>query len=428
MKRKTALISAFCILISVLPLTGCWDYRGLNELSVVTGFAVDFNQETEAEGEFDDTSELKFQLTFEVLDFMDVDPMMPLPVGTQLLVTHGATIAEAVHNASNQLHNSMYLGNAAVALVSRAVAEEVGLDPLLEYLLRSRDARNTLKVVVTATDTAAELLGVTPSNMGGGNEDLDENGENEEDDGGEPEEGGGKTVGMVSTALSEALSGHQRGTQHNIDARTTFEIYNIISTGTSDLALPFVGQSDAEDRPFQMEGLALFTGERMTGTLAESDMPLYRLAASGLHGGQSFALEMPDTNGNSGRVVLLNRQSRPHITFDREQGNLHFHLNISMRADIISIPPHWNRLDSVTVRQIEQAASAEISAQVAEFLNRLHEEQRDIIGLAETIRNRDFRLWDELAQEGGRGWLAESEMTVRAQVEIHNTGMIGEFQ
>jgi len=169
--------------------------------------------------------------------------------------------------------------------------------------------------------------------------------------------------------------------------------------------------SEVEDIPFQLDGLALFTGDRMTGTLPEDDMSAYLLAGASLRD-RAFPMEL-----DGARAVLAVRRSRARRDFDLENGRLQFFLQIRVTADIAQLPEGWDEMDRETIRRLEAEAARALSKEVLTLIERLQDEGRDVFGLAETIWNREPALWRGIAGDW-RAWLRASEIHAQIEVEI----------
>jgi len=371
----------------MLLLTGCWDYRGLGEQTVVTGIAVDLGEEGRG-----------YSLTFEIVDLSGGEGGQ---FGSILLTVEGETLGEAVYDAYARLHSHVSFGVVDVVIVGRRVAKEVGLEPLVDYLIRDRDTRNSLRMVVAGTETAGELLDPAAE-------------EGEEADG--PGQSGGPRQ-PLSKVLGEALSPQRRGEASSAtEARALYEIYHILQRGTSDLALPIVRLSEAEDIPFALDGLALFHGGRMVGTLEEADMPVYLLATTDLRD-RVFPVEVQGERG-----VMAVRRSQAGVNFALGEGGLRFFLDIRVTADALQLPEGWAEVDAEMVRRLEAGAEETLSREVLELVRPLLKEGHDVFGFAEAVRNRDPRLWEQIEGDW-RAWLRESEIEPRIEVRIRDSGM-----
>jgi len=382
-RRGSRLFFAMLIIafLSVLILTGCWDYRGLEEQTVVVGIAVDLGEEGRG-----------FTLTFEIVDLQGGEGGQ---FGSVLLTTRGETLVEAVYNAYVKLHSHVHLGVVDVVIVSRHLVEQVGLTPLVDYLIRDKNARNSLYLVVAGTETARELF--IPAEEGEGGEEQS------------PAQDQGQRM-LLSKILGESLSPRRRGASSATDARALYEVYHILNRGTSDLTLPIVGPSEAEDIPFQLDGLALFEGDRMSGALKEADMSVYLLAATGVRG-RVFPVEVEGQ-----RAVIAVRSSRAEVDFAPEGDALRFFLDIRVTADLIQPPEGFGEPDQVMLRRMEAEAERALAEEITELAGRLRDEGQDILGLAEAVRNRDPRLWERIAGDW-RARLQASEIEVWVRVE-----------
>jgi len=317
--------------------------------------------------------------------------------GSILFTTNGETLAEAVHDAHARLRSPIYLGVVDVVIVGRALAEEVGIEAVVNYLMRDRHARNSLRIVVSSTETAAELF----DPAGGG------------DDAAEEQGAALQQRMLLSQALSESLDPCRGAT----DAPMAFEIYHRLNRGTSDLVLPVVSPSEVEDLPFALEGLAIFEGDRMVSTLPEEDMAVYLLMTSGVRD-RAFSVEMGDE-----RAVIVVRHSRAGMDFALEDGVLRVFLDIRVTADVVQVPEGFGEVDRQGLRQLEAEAERVIAEQVVELARRLGEEKHDIFGVADVVRNRDARLWGQIAGDW-QTWMRGSEVEPRVVVRIGNTGMM----
>lgn len=376
--------ACLCILVilSALIFAGCWDYRGLHEQTIVAGMAVDVAEEGEG-----------YSLTLEVVDVAGANEGQ---FGSLLLTTTGETLSEAVFDAYAKLHGNVYLGIMDVVFISQQVAE-AGVSPLVEYLVRDRNARSNLHIVVAGTDRAAELLGPT----------ADED---------EPQQI------IRAKVLGESLRQHRQGAAKAAETPQALEIFNRLITGVGTLALPVVAVSEAEDIPFQLDGLALFTGDRMTGHLPEADMPIYLLATTGLRD-RVVPVDDMGPKGETRQAVLAVRRSESDVRFDHETGRLRFWLDIELEADVVELSGDWGQGGQERLRQIEAAAAETLTEQVHDLARRLGEEGQDIFGLLETVRHQNRTLWQTVAEQPQK-WLQGSEIQPQIQVQIKSTGMI----
>ena len=150
MTKKIA--SSLLILLLLIPLSGCWDYRGLDELTIVTGVAIDKKPEEDI-----------YQLTYEIVDL--IEPIKEKGPNRKLIESEGKTIFEAVRNAKRRVSNKLYFGHSELIIICEEIARNEDLNVVLDFLPGTSECRETINVVVsqkTARDIiASEGIGHT---------------------------------------------------------------------------------------------------------------------------------------------------------------------------------------------------------------------------------------------------------------------------
>jgi spore germination protein KC len=121
--RKT-LIVLLCLLLS-----GCWDYKDLNKLSIVTGMA------------FDQAKDGKLKVTLEIVDRSSSPKKEGLRTRSVEVTEKNAK--EAVQKAARGLDFELYYGALAVVIFGDGVKE----GELLDWLHDNREVRETVYIV-----------------------------------------------------------------------------------------------------------------------------------------------------------------------------------------------------------------------------------------------------------------------------------------
>jgi len=200
----------------MLMLSGCFDYRGLEDQAVIAGIAID----SEDEG---------YRLTFEIVDIIGAENGQ---FGAMILTSTGKSFSDALADAREKLHREMYLGTLRVVLLSREIAEDAGIKPFVTHLLHDLHVRNSLPLVIAGEETAGALL-TSP--------------EREE-----------QRV-IISNLLGERLGGQN----NTAPAPTLHESYNALLTQDGEITLPIVEISEIEGIFFELTGLAQFRDGRL---------------------------------------------------------------------------------------------------------------------------------------------------------------------
>ncbi len=144
-KKKRMLLFAlpvFCVVF----LSGCWNYRELNTMTIVAGIAIDRVADNKG-----------YHLTFEVLDIAEASGEKSTSVSSLLIETDGLTIFDACRNALQRSDSKLYFGACKTVIISEDLARE-GITPLLDWFRRDAEARSTMDVYISSEETAADIL------------------------------------------------------------------------------------------------------------------------------------------------------------------------------------------------------------------------------------------------------------------------------
>ena len=126
------------ILTFILFLTGCWNYRELNDYAIATGMAIDYE-----DGEYE-------------VSLLFANGSNKEDEDTQVTVTKekGKTIYEAIKNISLSMPKEIYISHLSVIVFSEDMAIN-GLTPALDFLLRDPQSHQNFYLIV-AKDTKAK--------------------------------------------------------------------------------------------------------------------------------------------------------------------------------------------------------------------------------------------------------------------------------
>ena len=117
----------------IFLLTGCWNYRELNQLAITTGIAVDKEN---------DNYKITIMIANAVYD------------GT------GQTIYEAFKDTSLSISKQIYLSHIDVLVLSEEIAKN-NLTDVIDFLFRYPQTRNNFYLVLAKDKKASDILKVT---------------------------------------------------------------------------------------------------------------------------------------------------------------------------------------------------------------------------------------------------------------------------
>ncbi len=129
------------LLITLFTITGCYDYQELNDRAIVSGIAIDYEDEN-------------YIVNYEILNNQkSEDPMLK----AYMVEGIGKTIVEAFQNASDSISKETYLSHLKVLIIGENAAKEE-LRIIADYMLREPYIRNIFSPVIAKGTTAKKIL------------------------------------------------------------------------------------------------------------------------------------------------------------------------------------------------------------------------------------------------------------------------------
>lgn len=139
--KKILIIISF-----VLILSGCYDYRELNDMSVVTGIGIDYK---------DDEYIVSLEVTKSVKDGSSNE------VETVIYTGSSRILADAFLNAKNKSDKYVYMEHVNVLLLSEGLCKK-GIGDVVDYIIRDTSINSNYYMVVT--EDIDKLLNVKQEN------------------------------------------------------------------------------------------------------------------------------------------------------------------------------------------------------------------------------------------------------------------------
>lgn len=131
------------ILFIILLTTGCWNYRELNEFAIVTGMAVDYQNN-------------KYELSFLIANGNKNENQQ---AQTSILTGSGTSIYDAFKDISLMSPKELYISHLSVVIISEEVAKK-GIENLIDYLLRDPQSHQNFYMVIAKNNKAKDVLSI----------------------------------------------------------------------------------------------------------------------------------------------------------------------------------------------------------------------------------------------------------------------------
>lgn len=375
-KRLLAILLSFLL---ALTLCGCWNYRGLDQVDIVVGIAIDFDKETN-----------EFMINYEVADLMGAEKEGNIK-GT-LIESRGKTLFDATRNAKRKEAHKLFFGSAYIVIISQDVAREMGIIPVLEWFLRDGECRETMCVALSQLDSAKAIL------------------ESQEE-----------KRGIISANLHDIIMEDSQITASSIHVRL-YEIYSLFKSPRRSAMLPALNKSqDGENQPYQLNGSAVCKEDKLVGFLTPEESKSALFVEGELEGG---ILTLSMTGGQTDDMSLEIFDSSTKKSFTYEQGKVKVSIETNTDVAIAENQSQLDTEDEEVIKKVEDDAAQKIEKSITDLIARTQIEYKaDVFGFGELIYKHDLPLWRRLESSWDE-LFPTVEVEVTSKVNVINTAVI----
>jgi spore germination protein KC len=358
--------------INMIFLSGCWNYRDLESLSIVAGIALDKGKEG-----------YKYHATFELLDAAQDK------ANAKLLEAEGDTLFDCVRNAILKSKKKLFFSHSRVVVISNQLASE-GVTPLLDFLIRDNEPRTNLDLIISKEKTAGEILQQEPV-----------------------------TDHLVSIEIAEQL---QKNLNSLGEAPTVnlYQAINILSDNSSSLILPTIKVSHDKTKSTELDGCGIFKKDKLIGYLNPDETKYVLFINNKIKGG--LLQTSPGNDNNFITVEISNNKTK--VQMEVKDKDVSAQIEIQMAG---SLGTNETSKDYTTLTGIEEAqksAEREISYGVNQVIKKVQKEYgSDIFGFGSKIHQDHPRDWEKL-KDNWEETFRKLKYTITTEVTLENTGAL----
>jgi len=372
MRRFAALLA---ILLVVLLLSGCWDYREMDSLSIVSGIAVD-----------KDPTSGGYKVLIEIVDINSVET--ETSGSTSLFVeTEGRTLREALNSTRKRLYGQLFFSNMQVLIVSRQLAEE-GIAPIIDFFLNDVDIREALDLLISDEPTAAELLQ---------GETLDYN--------------------LMSFQLEHIIQSYQKSASYSVSS-SLFQAFDSLQAPGKALLIPLFALREHQDgKVAEAKGLAYFQEDKLVGVLGQDEVYAHFMI-TGSPSEVVLIIPAPETETSYLAFRLLRCTARQSVRY--EGGRLTLVVAVQMEASPETVYDGDDEMKALTVR-----LQAHTVRSLTQVITRMQAQRLDLFGFGSALYKTDYTLWTELEPQWSH-LFAEAAVEISVDCTLRFSGIMRE--
>jgi len=347
MKKKLTFI---IIILNVLLMSSCWDFKQIDNHYILTGLAVDQGEGNE----------------------LIVSTRIPAPItGLQTSTTFtrharvvsrkGATVLNALQRMNSEFKKDIYLGHLQVVLIGKKAAQ-YNLERIVDSFSRNPIIQRKLYLIIFEGEAKEALiptneLDVAPipdlANM------LDIN----------------KTNNFIPVTLDEFIFRY--------------------SGAGYDAILPLASLSNDV---IQINGMAIFKDKKLVGELNGEETRALSLLISSDFTTEYYTVPGENYNNNSKDIVTVRtKRSGGSIKVFLKEDHIEALLKIKVRARITEYPSiQHGKEEEELYRTIENNVENQIRKNLQSVINKSIEYNSDIMGIGKYVRAKYMPYWDRI--------------------------------
>ncbi|WP_082393759.1 Ger(x)C family spore germination protein [Bacillus sp. JCM 19034] len=294
----------------------------------------------------------------------------------------GNTLADAMENLQQELSQKLYLGHLQLVILSEEIARE-GVGEINDYLHRNNEVRRTAWLLVNGENAGDTLKAAPP------------------------------VTKIPSLFLSQTLDNSVR--LGKLPKQYIGHFWIATSRKGRDGFLPYIKVVNGEN--ILLDGLAYFKGDKMVGRTAPIEIGTFMALRGENPSGYRGAIPLPDVHNESGIIRVERRKS--NMTVENENGNLKATFDVTLYGAIEEKTHLSKEFDSNDIRKIEEEWSKRAKNVMLQLVQRLQNDESDIIGIGEIVRGQHSELWNDSIKTKEKWQQVFSTIDIEVNVESH---------
>ena len=346
------------LIITLFLLTGCYNMKEINDLSIITVLGIDFKDS-------------EYKVSAGAISFSNKKEKMVL------LNSSGKTLEEAINTLSNKYPKTIYLNQLKILLLTENVLENNPIDTV-NYLINSPGTGLNFYVLVTKDDIDSILNTKTDS---------------------------------YNLSADAILYGLKNSNSYNSSAPLiTFDMFidDIISNNKSPI-LPVIKK---EENSFIIDSSIILNNNNNITNLNEKETIGYNILSNNSN---IFHITMPCDNGN---MTIDLKDIKSNISLD---GTNNFIIDIKYYSNVGDYSCKLKR-NMKTEDYIKKEITNNIKEYVSSTIEVSKESNTDFIGFGKILYAYDYKNYKDIERTYEQNYLKDIKYSINVNLNFSNTG------
>ncbi|MEJ8553651.1 Ger(x)C family spore germination protein [Tepidibacter sp. Z1-5] len=342
----------FIIPIFMLILSGCWNYREINDVNIINGAAVDLSEEKE-----------KYILTVEI-----VKPLagQDFKLDANLISEKGKSIFDAARNMIVHSGKRGYWPHAKVFIISEDIAKK-GIVDIIDFINRDAEVRSDIWLLISKEKTAKEIL-------------------------------------ECETKLHSTISAHLEDKLKNKDSVSKFEavelhqfLKDLAAEGIS-CTIPIVNRSIQKDEVVpEIFGMGVFKKDKLVGSINGIETMSMMLIKDELKSGLVIVKNVDNANTDCTLEIFKTKTKVKPIMKD---GNIIMNIDSKLDVGISEIIGSEDLISEPGRNKLKVEAEETVKKEMLKTIKRAQKDYNsDIFGFGNAIYRKMPNEWKKIKDD-----------------------------
>jgi Ger(x)C family germination protein len=389
------------IIMISLFLSGCWDRQELQERQIVLAVAIDTADEGLGPKQGKEVARVEnfiqphgsklYRLSLQTLQ---LTPASNSGEGTQrgktstsVISTTGESMAEMIADILGQSSKALWFEQVQTIIISEAAAKQGGLQPIVDFYIRSQDVRWLTKIVITPGE-ARSLLEYKPPN-------------------GEP-----SGMFIANSLRMYGKSTHVAGWHTDLGD---------ISTSKDNQRRVLMTRIELADNMVKLGGMALFKAGKFVGYVDEYATQGDKLL-TGIEKSALITFECPEHPGKVLAFELFSDDTKlvPHVEGDA----IYYTLDITMQGNIgeMQCGLQHGTIEEQDIHKIEHAVAEAVKKNILYSFHTFQSLKVDASILGPRLEAHDPLVWEKVKDHWDDEVFPNTSLIISVNVVIENLG------
>lgn len=386
------LLRLIAITVLILPLSGCWNSRELNELAVVSGIGMDLVPETD-----------EYRVTFQLVNPSSTSTSSSPGSGKPAIVVVSATdktMFGALRRASKHVTRQLFFAHTQLIVLGESLARD-GINDIFDIFERSHELRLNSEILVARGSDAASVL---------------------------------KLLTPVESLPALGLVKKVQNTSSVWGENRKISVFDVIRgiTGEGDLTINAVkinGDAEEGKKKSNLEGSETLTETMMNGLgVFRQGKLLYWMKDSEARGTEWLLNQIEETvldidaDDKKESVAVNIIYSRTEVKTTIEGGLPVFHVTIAEEGSVNETDSFVDLSKREEIMKLERQLEKKTRLEVMQAFEKGQQLESDIFNFGNELKRTNPQEWAALDGDWGQIF-AQGKLDLKIKAYIRSTGM-----